>query len=86
MTAAEFVGWAKRSVPTIVLCLAGVVGTAREARALAHPTSRCEKTQLFFAGLLGIGLNSFFRSFKLSDSRGHSQENEPLVQVAPFGR
>src|SRR5215218_5903005 len=43
------------------------------------------ETQPFFAGLLGVGLNSFLMSFNPSDSRGHSQENEPLVQGAPFG-
>ena len=42
--------------------------------------------QPFFAGLLGVGLNSFLRSLRPSDSRGHSQENELLAQLPPFGR
>ena len=37
--------------------------------------------QDFFC-LLGVELNSFFRSLMLSESRGQSQENELLAQLA----
>src|SRR6478609_9078697 len=56
---------------------AGLLRCARNDGGAAQP---------FFAGLLGVGLNSFLMSFNPSDSRGHSQENEPLVQGVPFGR
>ena len=41
--------------------------------------------QPFFC-LFGVELNSFFRSLMLSESRGQSQENELLAQLAALIR